>query len=851
VAYWKICRIRIEFDMKTLALLLILLSPVFLYGQLHLELTLEDKNLSYSEIVAKFEQKLSTRSESQAKVDEKHFRRWQIAMEPHIGPDEKFTNYVARNWEAARKSKLMQNAAQFRGSTNGNWEDVTPTQFSVSHPNNGRINVIAVHPTDPNTIFIGAAVGGLWKTSDGGTTWESLTDGLPVIGVSGIVIHPDNPNIMYILTGDADGRYIPSIGVLKSFDGGYTWRVTALKFSATSLFYGYKIIMKPDDPDDMFVVGTNGIIRTTNGWDSFFYVLNTVSCRDIEFKPGDSNTIYASTAKTVYRSLSGGPLGSWQDLGPLNIGLPDTSSMTRVALAVTAADSDKVYALYAFDGAPDGNGYQGLYISNNNGVSWNANTDTTNIVGDIDRNQTGYDLVVQVDPQDAAHVLVGGVFVYQSTSTGVSGSWVNTTTGLHVDIHDFQYSGSTLYAASDGGIAKSTDGGQTWINISDGLNVLQFYDIDVLNNKLIGGTQDNGTSLWSLGDVEAQRVIGADGFEVIFDPSNTNVVYGCTQEVREKSTDSGSGGSFFVIHPPGHGDPWDASWIMHPTDYDTLYSGFDNIARSYDAGVTWDTMANPGLTTGGAIRAMAQGIDDPNVMYVSNRRQLFRTDNIHATIPVWTELTSFVPASEGGVFPPWRQLGGIAVDPEDVNKVWITFRNYTNGKKVYYSASGGADSTWVNISGSLPNVPVYTIVNQPGTADGLYIATDLGIFFRRTFFSDWLYFSNGMPTTRVEDLRISGSYLYAGTFGRGLWRSPLYFTCPGSVFLTAANDPSSPNSTGTQVYNAAFLIQSTRVITGGIGTDVSYTAGEEVVLSPGFHVKSFSTLEVKIGACAN
>ncbi len=833
--------------MKTLALLLILMTPVFLYGQLHLEFAREVNNLSYAEITAKFEQEIGARTESQAKIDEKHFRRWQFAMEPHIGPDGKLTNYAVRNWEAARKSKLMQNAAQSRGSTNGNWEDVTPTQFSANYPNNGRINALAVHPTDPNTIFVGAAVGGLWKTSDGGTIWKSLTDGLPVIGVSGIVINPANPNIMYILTGDGDGLHIPSIGVLKSLDGGYTWLTTQFQVDPNDFFYGFKLVMDPNNPSTMFACGNFGIRRTTDGWNTSHIVLPIPLVYDIEFRPGSSDTLYASTRTSVYQSATGGGIGSWTNLRPLNIGLPDTSGMTRVALAVTAADLDNVYALYAFDGALDSNAYQGLYVSFDNGASWNENTDTVNITG----NQTGYDLVVQVDPQDAAHVFVGGVKIYQSASTGAIGSWVKTIAGLHVDIHDLQYSGSTIYAASDGGIAKSIDGGQTWINISDGLSMLQFYDIDVLTNKLIGGTQDNGTNLWSLGDVEAQLVIGADGFEAIFDPSNSNVVYGCTQNQRLKSTNAGSGGSFFSIHPPSQGNPWDASWVMHPTDFDTLYSGYDNIARSYDAGATWDTTAYPGLTTDGAIRAIAQGIDDPNVMYVSNRRQLFRTSNIHATVPVWTELTSFVPASVGGVFPDTRQLGGIAVDPEDVNKVWITFRNYSNGKKVYYSESGGADSTWVNISGTLPNVPVYTIVNQPGTADGLYIATDLGIFFRRTFFSDWIYFSNGMPTTRVEDLKISGSYLYAGTFGRGLWRSPLYFTCPGSVFLTTYNDPSSPNSTGTQVYNAAFLIQSTRVITGGIGTDVSYTAGEEVVLSPGFHAKNYSTFKAKIGGCAN
>jgi hypothetical protein len=374
---------------------------------------------------------------------------------------------------------------------------------------------------------------------------------------------------------------------------------------------------------------------------------------------------------------------------------------------------------------------------------------------------------------------------------------------------------------------------------------MQIYDMDAEDGRVICGNQDTGTNLWAIGDAGVQKISGNDGFECMLHPSDPNVLYASTQNKRSRSDNGGM--SFSTITPPGHGNPWGASWTMHPTNPDTLYCAFSNIARTYNGGASWDTMANPAFSLGGQILAMAQGVINPNVFYASNRQQLARTDNMHAAIPSWTNVTGNLPFAVGGIIPYDMRLGGIAVDPANPQRIWITLRGYSDSNKVFFSSNGGG--AWTNVTGSLPNVPFYTAVYQSGSNDGVYICSDIGVFYRNSILSDWIYWSNGLPVVRIEDLNIDGGYLYAGTLGRGIWRSALYTACPVSYTLAPANDPSSPNSTGYQIYHASQWITSTRIVTGGLGSEVYYNAGNFVDMKPGFWAKAANFMEAKIDGC--
>jgi hypothetical protein len=775
--------------------------------------------------------------------DYKLFRRWEISNEACLGPNGQMFNYSAQNYKELVKYKKEFGIDKPGSSriTHGDWTPRTPNEFDPPIPQNGRINTVAVHPANENIIYAGATVGGLWKSIDAGENWFCLTDGLPVIGISGIAIHPTQPNTIYILTGDGDGRDIPSIGVLVSLDGGYTWQKTGLEWNEGNLIYGYKLLLNPLNPNLIYAATNGGLFVTQNGGASWNQKI-AESMRDIEFVPGSPDTVYASSWRDIYRSVDNGVNFTNLTTIPGSI-LPDTDNMTRVALAVTPAKPSWVYALYAYNVPGGGDGFKGLYVSTNRGNTWSlysSPVNSPNIVGADTYNQTHFDLVMAIDPLNHFHILAGGIFLFDSPNLGSGGNWnLISPTLYHGDIHDIQFTQNHIYIATDGGMSRSDNGGVSWADINNGLDIAMVYDFDIWNNqKFMMGRQDNGTHKWNFGDSEAIHILSGDGFECMFHYTNPDIIYACTQEDRYRSINGGS--TWTEITPPGDSSIWEAAWIMHPTNPDTLYNANRKIWRTYNRGSNWVDL-NAGFTDDRRITEMAQGTDNPNRLYASDGKTIKRTINLHAATPTWFNISPGLPIDT-------IVLGGIAVDPEDANKLWCSFAGYGNGLKVFQSINSG--SAWTNISGSLPNVPVRSIVCEPGTNDGLYIGTDVGVFYRNNTFTDWIYFSNGLPNTRIEDLKVIPGYLYAGTFGRSIWRTNLYTPCSATEVLTVANDPSNPNSTGTQVYEASTSITSTRNIVGGLGTDVTYKAGSFVLMNPGFEVKSWSLFTANIGGCS-
>jgi hypothetical protein len=367
---------------------------------------------------------------------------------------------------------------------------------------------------------------------------------------------------------------------------------------------------------------------------------------------------------------------------------------------------------------------------------------------------------------------------------------------------------------------------------------LLFYDIDILGTVVMGGTQDNGTNQWNVGDQLGDNILGGDGFECIYDPDGDRLYY-CTQEDRYRLTFPND---VDEINPPGHSGQWDASWIMHPTDHDTLYCAQDDLAISFNRGTTWHK-TDPLFQEN--IRALAQGTKDPDTMYASDRFQLKRSNNINDAFPGWINITGDWNLNNGA------NIGGIAVDPNDASRVWVTFNGYRDTLKVMYSSTAGqgGPNAWQNITDNLPNVPVLCIAYQPGSNDGIYIGTDIGVFYRNANLDEWIWYSNGLPKTRTEDLKIYGGYLYAGTFGRGMWRSGLYSNCPQELNLTQANDPAMGGNTGTWFYSAQNNIVSERIIDGGFGTSVNYRAGYSIRLDPGFHAKATNAFQADMSGC--
>ncbi len=693
----------------------------------------------------------------------KQYKRWEYKMERMVNADGKLQNFSKLNWDVI--ASIDSENSSIERST-GAWTPLGPTSYTNGNSGYngglGRVNVIAFHPTDANTIYIGVPAGGLWKTTDGGSNWTPMSDALASLGVSGIAVDHSNPNVVYILTGDGDGGDTQSIGVMKSTDGGLTWATTGLSWNVTNFNRGYKLLMHPTNSSIMFAVTTVGILKTTDGWATWTNV-QSGSFRDLEFKPGSPNTMYGSTTNTFYRSTN---LGS--SFSTISSGLP--TGENRSELGVSAANSNYVYYL---SGPSGSNSFKGLYRSTDSGLTFSAMATTPNILGystsgNDSSSQSWYDLAIAVNPTNASNTITGGVNLWRSTNGGATNTCITNWSEpsgsfeyVHADIHELVYNSvdNKLYCGSDGGISVSSDNGLNWTNIWNGLQIMQFYKIaGVENNQnlLVGGAQDNGSNKYT-GTPNIQHIYGADGMDCMIDYNNNNNIYYSFQGGGlRRSTNGGSTGT--NIKPSGSTGAWVTPYAMDATNPSIIYGGYSDVYRSTNMGSTWINLGSDGRG------ALAVGVNNPARLYAANGNNIQTSSNTGSS---WTTITG-----------PWPNLTitSIALDPLNADRLWITLGGYTSGQKVYESINAG--SSWTNVSGSLPNSPALSIAyeNTGGSpADAIYIGMSVGVYYKSDVTS-WTLFNTGLPNVPNYDLEINhaNSKLRAGTYGRGLWETDLF-----------------------------------------------------------------------------
>jgi len=630
------------------------------------------------------------------------------------------------------------------------WLPMGPTDYELTgswSAGHGRINVVTVDPNDPNTIYIGAPAGGIWKSTDGGQNWVILNDQLGVIGVSDIAIDPNDSEIIYIATGDDDAGDTYSVGVMKTTDGGLNWNTTGLTLTGNSRVS--KVVLDPDNSQIVYAATNSGLYKSSNGGTSFSVVF-AQSTRDFAFKPGDSQTIYTVTSSSFYRSTNGG-----STFTQISSGLPG-SDVSRIVIGVTPANSAFVYLSIA----ANDNGFKGLYRSTNSGSSFSLRNNTTDI---YEANQAWYDLAIAVDPSNANIVYNGVLNIWKSTNGGTGftkmNSWSNPTGAsyTHADIHYLGFYGNILFCGSDGGIYKSTNGAANFTDLSPGLQIGQFYAIDGTEQNadaIVGGLQDNGGYYTQSGQGGWKNYYGADGMGCAIDFTNPDVVYGAIQYASNiyKSTDGGNNISNI-------GSPEDGAWVtplqLDPNDNTRLLVGYSKL---YEYTGTWNALTT--FDFSGTLNQFEVAPSNSDVIYFAKGSNLYKTTNGGTTV---TQLS--------GLSSEW--ITDIAVHNTDQNTLWVTFGGWTNGTKVYKSTNGGA--SWSNISGALPNIPVNCVVYQHGSNGGIYVGNDIGVYYYDETVGVWDDFFKDLPHTIVNDLVINhtGSVITAGTYGRGVWQSNL------------------------------------------------------------------------------
>ncbi|BDS14596.1 PKD domain-containing protein [Aureispira anguillae] len=695
----------------------------------------------------------------------KQYKRWEAFWEPRVFPHgiRPPQNYA---WKEHLKFQRTFPSSSNTGARNANWTPMGPFSWTNSsyNPGMGRVNAIAEDPNDPNTIYVGAPAGGCWKSTDGGNTWTVLTDHLQSLGVSAIAIDYTNSDVIYIGTGDDDANDTYSIGLLKSTDGGTTWH--EVMPSSASIFGSkiFKVIIHPTDHNTVFLASSTGCHKSTDGGTTWS-LLHSGSWRDMELKPGDPNTMYLAN-QSFYRTTNGGL--TWN---LVNVGLPQSSSINRAEIAVSAADPNYVY----FVCGTSGNGsFYGLYRSTNSGTSFSLQANSPNIFAsgmtgsNTTSGQSWYDMAIVASPTNANEIYIGGINVWKSTDGGltytIKSHWYYPPTVgyTHADIHTLEIFGNKLYCGSDGGIFKSTNGGNSFVDLSAGLSISQFYKIggsEQVPHKIIGGTQDNGCNLLNNG--VALHTNGGDGMETLISPFDSLVVYTSSQYGGFKRSING-GHTFTNIFPSKSGSgAWVTPLAMNPQDNDMLLAGFDQVYLTLDRGNSDSPISSFNLG-GDLLRNIAIAPSDGYThFYAGTYNQIFATANSGSS---WTDITAGLPSSA---------MSSITVHPNNPLKLWVTFSGFQAGNKVYRSDDGG--TTWVNISSNLPNIPVNCLIYQTGSADGIYIGTDVGIYYTDTLLAGWQQYMTGLPNVIVNDLEINYTIgkIRAGTYGRGIWESPI------------------------------------------------------------------------------
>lgn len=701
----------------------------------------------------------------------KQFERWYHHWSMKVNSDGSFP---APDHTIQEIRKFRRNNLTPRSGT-GAWKNLGPFDdpFLVGEfVGVGRVNAIGFHPTNENIIYAGAPQGGFWRTYDKGANWTSTTDNLPTLGVSAIayIQNSSSDSVILIGTGDRDASDAPGQGVMKSTDGGVT-------FVSSNTGIGNRIVgmfaQNPLNKNTIFAAVDNGIYVSYNQGANWIQRSSAGNFKDIKYCPGDTMTLYATQNGVFYRSVDAG--NTWTSI---STGMTATGR-NRLAIGVTAANPNIVYVVASKSST---NGLESFYKSSNKGLSFTARIgDTFNILGSntngsASGGQGWYDLAITGNDQDSNMVVVGGVIQFRTNNGGTSWSAISHWFGggapfVHADVHYLARNplNNELYSGNDGGVYTTANNGTSWTIRNKGLAISQFYNFGVSQlskTKFITGAQDNGTS-WGSDSASWQTAsFGGDGMQCEISNFDTTVMFGNVQYGSLRRTkNNGASWQGLAGSIPGGPGPWAAPCHLHPRLNDIMVILYTQAIISKNiVSAANPTFANftTGVTgTGNAIRF--SNVND-SLVFMGWTNGNFRVANILAN-PITVDSMSR---------PENSSIRDIETSFNNENVVYAAC-----GNRIYRSTNKGA--TWTNISANLPNIPMFSIVLDKNSPEGLYVGTDAGVYYKDSLMANWILYNTGLPlNSEIRDLEIvydticsSNSVIFAGTYGRGLWKGDL------------------------------------------------------------------------------
>ena len=679
---------------------------------------------------------------------------------------------------------------QVRALQQGPEKDLSTTPWTFDGPLNvgGRITDVEVIPGTPRTLLVGAASGGVFRSTDEGVSWDATFDDMPTLAIGDLAVAPSNANIVYAGTGEANagGGSIAydGLGVFRSTDGGQSWESRGLADVGSI----GRVVVDPTDPDRLYVaaMGTlfannpeRGVYRSLDGgqnWDQVLFLSDSTGAVDLALHPNDPMTIYAAmwerirrpnrrqyTGETsgIYKSTDGG--ATWQEL--VN-GLPSQPEQKgRISLAIAPSDPNRVYAGYVNDFGFLGN----MMRSDNAGASWsNLSTDSLQVVPfDWWFNR----LVVDPSDEDELYYVGFNINKYLPTQQ----HWELRFNGVHVDQHSLWINPANpqeMLLGNDGGLYYSADAGNSFSKWEN-LPITQFYTSEIdphQPNRRYGGTQDNGTNRTLTGNLDDwSRIYGGDGFRVRVDPMDANLVYATSQYGGfGKSFDGGDNFLFSFDGLGGTRRNWYTPYVLDPAIPKRLYLGTERVMRSDGDSVQWIAIS-PDLTNGnGGTNGLVYGtITSLDVSALDNQVIWAGTDEGN----VWVSTNGGGNWNSISTGLPQRWVTSITADPNDPAGAYLTFSGFrygTNMSHVYKTDDYGA--SWQDINGDLPDIPVNDLIVHPNN-DNLFLATDIGVFYSENTGTNWELLGTGLPPVVVTDLtlHVPTETLVAGTYGRSMW----------------------------------------------------------------------------------
>ena len=708
-----------------------------------------------------------------SKKDRKMYDRWRWFWNTRVdstGSFEKYNiemnNYFKKIYpEGVVVPKALKSASSLNWTCLGPTTRPSGTDATIGC---GRIRSIWINPNNFDTIMIGANSGGLWKTTDGGTSWICLTNNLMTGGVFGIAVDPNNTNIIYIATGlyitprgnvGLSGNY--SLGLFKSTNGGSSW--TKLNITTSTGEFLSNILMHPTNSSILYALSNKKVYKTTNAGSTWTATSLATSgdqiLMDIVFKPNDPNTIYVSGYNNaLYKTTNAG--SSWSNL---SLNMQGLYTNSRIAISTNPNDANDLYALYC---DIDHSNNNKLEKSDDGGSNWS-------IIFNTNLTAVHYAIAIKLSPN--GDIFAGGINLKKSTDDGNSFPTTLNNSSIHVDFMDIKFpdpnDNDLIYVANDGGIYMDDAGGVSWSRINGNLAINEFYDVGILpgnSNVMVGGTHDCGSYLrdnsgnWSF-------KLGGDGGTSVYDHSGNGVYYLTANRVLYRYT----GTSQLYLK---HLEFYDSPVCMDPVDNDNLIlqiwdstqSPAALLQKTTDRGQTWTTIDQDWNNA----RAITMCEANTDFIYYcmwdsweNAVAKIRRTSDGGAN---WEDVDYSDISSIRQIAP----INCVYVHHYDSQKVWAIFGGFEEDDKIFYSEDAG--DNWQNITGTgLPNIPIqcfeYDFLNQT-----MFVGTDVGVYYCNMDNNIWTY-AGDLPRAIISNIKLNKftGDLVVSTYGRAIWSANL------------------------------------------------------------------------------